>query len=65
MIKHELNSKHERLINELSEKQGIYVLQTRERYEKLLKQEREKYDDRHSDDVKKLKMAADKDLGDR
>eukprot|EP00794_Sanderia_malayensis_P003343 gene3343-3832_t len=61
MLKHELNMKQDRELKDLSEKQGVYVLQTRERYEKLLREEREK----HADDTKRLRKAMDSDLDEK
>ncbi len=65
MLKHELNTKHEQQMKEYSEKQGIYVLETREKYERLLKGEKEKAEKRHAEDVQKIRQAMDHDLGDK
>lgn len=62
MLKHELMMKHEREVKALGEKHSKFVLETRDRYEKLLKDERVKFERKHAEDSKKLKHLMDRSL---
>lgn len=65
MLKNELTMKHEKELKSIGEKQSQYVLETRDRYEKLLKDERTKFEKKHSEDAKKLKALMEKNLKER
>ena len=65
MLKHELTMKHERELKELGKKHSNYVLETRDRYEKLLKEERRKFEIRHAEDAKLLRKSMEKGLEER
>ena len=65
MLKHELTMQHEKEIKTIGEKHSQYVLETRDRYENLLKNERVKSEKKHADDAKKLKHLMEKSLEER
>ena len=62
MLKHELTMESERNIKEIGMQHSKYVLETRDRYEKLLQVEREKYEKKHAEDAARLKQLMEKGL---
>ncbi|XP_065053400.1 A-kinase anchor protein 9-like isoform X3 [Rhopilema esculentum] len=62
MLKHELTMKNEKQVKEVERKHHEYLLQTRDKYEKLLHDEREKFERKHAEDAKRLKNMMEKKL---
>ena len=62
MLKHELTMESERKIKDIGMQHSKYVLETRDRYEKLLQVEREKHEKKHAEDAARLKQLMEKGL---
>ena len=54
--------KQEKQVKEVERKHHEYLLQTRDKYEKLLHDEREKFERKHAEDAKRLKNMMEKKL---